>query len=437
MKKIVLIAAIGLIATGSVYAQQKWTLEQCIQHAIDNNLNIKSSVLTNDNQAIELEKAKNQRLPSLDGSLGTNMNFGTALNSSNNYVQQNSQSGNMGLNASVVLFSGFRIKNTIAAQEFNAKASREDVNKAKENMAVEVAQAYLQVLYNKELEKLALEQVALSEELLRQSEIKASLGKIPGGQVYEVKAQLAKDKLSETDCKSTLQLSLLDLSQLLELKEWKDFDIAEPLLSSDLLSLPIQSADDIYRYASENKSEVKSSEYRVKSSEKNVDVAKGGYYPSVSLGASYSNRLYSEQNASIAKQLDINGGSGIGLNVSIPIFNRFDTKNSVRQSKLSLEKAKLELESTKKTLYKEIQQAWFNADKAVEKYNASSETVTNTQEAFRFAEEKFNNGRATLYEYNQAKVNLASAKSNQLQAKYNLLFCIKILDFYKGDALKF
>ncbi|MDP4277437.1 MAG: TolC family protein, partial [Bacteroidota bacterium] len=364
------------------------------------------------------------------------------LNDKNASVKQTTKSASAGISTSMVLFNGFKVKNTIDAQRFSLQASSEELKKAKEDMAVNIASAYLQVLYNKELYAIAEEQVDLSQSQVTRSETMASLGKIPEGQVYEAKAQLAKDKYNATESKATLDLSLLELSQMLELKDWKDFDIVVPNIDMTSLALMIQPADEVYTYAVANKSDVRSSEYKLKSSEKNLNVTKAGLYPSVYLGANYSNRYYSEQSnlngtkANLGDQLNVNGGTAIGLSVSIPIFNRFDTKNSIRISKNEVERAKLEVENTKKTLYKEIQQAWFNATKASEKYVSSMETVKNSEEAFRFAEEKYNNGRATIYEYNEAKINLATAKSNQLQAKYNYLFSVKILDFYKGDPLK-
>jgi len=439
-KHLVILAGCLLPVVAS--AQQKWSLEACVDYAVKNNLTIKSNQLTTDNEQIKLAQAKNQRLPDLSASISPSVNFGTGLNDKNAYVKQNSKSASAGISTSMILFNGFKVKNTIDAQRFSLQASSEELKKAKEDMAVNIASAYLQVLYNKELYAIAEEQVDLSQSQVTRSETMASLGKIPEGQVYEAKAQLAKDTYNATESKATLDLSLLELSQMLELKDWKDFDIVVPNIDMTSLALMIQPADEVYTYAVANKSDIRSSEYKLKSSEKNLNVTKAGLYPSVYLGANYSNRYYSEQSnlngtkANLGDQLNVNGGTAIGLSVSIPIFNRFDTKNSIRISKNEVERAKLEVENTKKTLYKEIQQAWFNATKASEKYVSSMETVKNSEEAFRFAEEKYNNGRATIYEYNEAKMNLATAKSNQLQAKYNYLFSVKILDFYKGDPLK-
>lgn len=447
MNKLILALLTGALSLTAVSAQQKWSLEDCIDYAWKNNLSIKSSALNAQSQEINLEKAKNQRLPNLNADLSTPLNYGLAMNAQNLKTKgtfTNSVSAN--ISSSVTLFSGYQIKNSIAAQSFNWQASLEDLKKAKESMAVSIATAYLQVLYNKELHQISNEQVSLSQSLVDRSVIMATHGKIPEGQVYEVKAQLSKDQLSAVESQSTLSLSLLDLSQLLDLKEWSGFDIVTPTIDVANLNNSLQSAEDIYNIAVNTKSTVKSSEYRLKSSEKNLEVSKGAAYPRLSMYASYGNGYYSssktidsmrvEHTIPFGTQLKNNYGAGLGLSLSIPIFNRFDTRNGVRLSKIDLENAKLDLENTKKTLYKEIQQAWFNATKANVQYNSSADVVKNSEEAFRFAEEKYNNGKATLYEFNQAKMNLASARSNQLQAKYNLLFCIKILDFYKGEPLK-
>jgi len=222
---------------------------------------------------------------------------------------------------------------------------------------------------------------------------------------------------------------------MLELKEWSGFDFVVPQIDMDAIGLQITNADDVYNYAEANKSSVKASEYRLKSSEKSLKVAEGAYYPSVSISGNYSNIYYTDLEETFAEQIDQFYTASIDLNVSIPIFNRFDTKNNVKIAKNNMRNAELDVENSKKTLYKEIQQAWFNAKTALEKYYASSETLKQSEIAYKYAEEKFNYGRSTIYEFNEARMNRTSAISNQLQAKYNYLFCVKILDFYKGMPL--
>jgi len=434
MKPFIISLLIALFLTGSVSAQQKWTLEQCIDHALKQNISLKMSELTKQNQEITLENARNQRLPSVYASGSQALSFGQSLNSQGYYEFGNSQTYSASLSASVNLFSGFQVNNTIEAQRFNLLASVEDLKKAQESMSVSIASAYLQVLYNKEIHQVAVEQEKLTQIQLNRYIDMAALGKIPEGQVSEIRAQFANDKLTTAQALSDLKLSLLDLSQMLELEKWSDFDVVVPSLEVEALSLQLVPAEEIYAYASTHKPAIKASEMRLKSSEKELKVAEGGYYPSLSLGANYDNGFYGGS-TSLADQLETNSRTSVGVSLSIPIFSQFDTRNSVRSAKLNIKNAELEVENSKKTLYKEIQQAWFNATTALEKYYASKEAVTQSDIAFKFAEEKFNNGRSTAYEYYEARMNVASALSNLLQAKYNYVFCIKIVDFYKGEPL--
>lgn len=332
------------------------------------------------------------------------------------------------------LFSGFQISNTIKAQELNLKASLEDLKKARESLSVTIASAYLQVLFNKELLQLAKDQEALSLQQLDRYQSMAALGKIPEGQVSEIKALYANNQLETSRAQSNLQLALLDLAQLIELDDWTSFDIVVPAIDVKALALQLTPADEIYNSAVSLKPVVKASELRLEQNERQLKVAEGGYYPSLSVGASYGNGYYGG-NMSLADQLSKNARTSLHLSLSVPLFNRFETSNSVKSAKLAIRNAELEVENTKKTLYKEIQQAWFNASTAMDRFKASNESVEQSKIAFRFTEEKFNNARATAYEYDEARTKLASAQSNLLQAKYNYLFSVKILDFYKGEPL--
>lgn len=435
MRNIFLTFIVFFVFACMTNAQKQWTLQECIEHALNENITLKSSRINTENENIRLEQAKNQRLPGVSAYGSQSLSFGQSMNNLGVYENRNSQSYSAGLSTQISIFNGFQIQNSIKAQQFSLLASLEDLKRAQESMSVSIASAYLQVLFNKELYQLAQEQVELSKNQVSKYETMAESGKIPEGQVAEIRAQHAKNKQSAAESLSSLQLSLLDLSQLLELKDWSGFDVKVPQIDMAALGLQISDAENVYNYAVGNKSIVKASEYRVKGSEKSLKIAEGGKYPSLSLGANYSNGFYPDMTENFGKQLDINSRASFGLSLNIPVFNRFETKNSIKIAKNNLRTAELELENTKKTLYKEIQQAWFNAKTALEKYYASSETLKQSEIAYDYAEAKFNYGKSTVYEYNEARLNKLSAISNQLQAKYNYLFCVKILDFYKGDPL--
>ncbi len=438
-KTLISLLCMTQLAAFSLQAQKVWTLKECIDHALANNIAIKTAGLNAEAQEIQQKSTKYQRLPYVSASASHNIGFGQTQDNTGVYVNSNSQSTSAGISSGITLFNGFQLNNNIKAQQFSTLASLENLNKAKEDLSLNIASAYLQILYNKELYQLSLEQVALSKEQLRQYEIRYAHDKIPEGQLYEIKAKLAQDELSATQQKQTMELSLLELSQMLELQDWKDFNISQPdsqsLLNKEALLLP---AESIFDQAQSNRAAIKSAQYEVMTSEKMLEVSRGARYPTLSLGASYSNSYYNHSgipNLSLKDQLNNNGRSNIGLSLSVPIFNRLSTSNNIKRSNINLETARLQLENTKKLLYKEIQQAWFNAKTAEEKYQASFETILATQEAFRFTEEKFNSGRSTIYEYNEARMQLLKTRSEQLQAKYNLMFSLKILNFYRGNSI--
>lgn len=438
-KTIISLLCLILLATFGLQAQKVWTLKECIEHALAHNIAIKTAGLNAEAQEIQQKNSQYQRLPYVSASASHNFGFGQTQDNTGVYVNNNSQSTSAGISSGITIFNGFQINNNIKAQQFSSLASLENLNKAKEDLSLNIASAYLQILYNKELYQLALEQVSLSKEQLRQYEIRYAHDKIPEGQLFEIRARLAQDELSATQQKQTMELSLLELSQLLELEDWKDFDVSQPdsqsLLNKEALLLP---AESIFDQAQSNRAAIKSAQYEVMTSEKMLEVSRGARYPTLSLGASYSNSFYNHSgfaNPSLKDQLNNNGRSNIGLSLSVPIFNRLSTTNTIKRSNINLETARLQLENTRKMLYKEIQQAWFNAKTAEEKYQASFETIRATQEAFRFTEEKFNSGRSTIYEYNEARMQLLKTRSEQLQAKYNLMFSLKILDFYRGNSI--
>jgi outer membrane protein len=392
------------------------------------------SELSQENQAISLDRAKNQRLPNLSASLQQGASFGMSEVSPGDFKPQNTQSITGSISSSLMLYNGSKIKNTIEVQKINLLTSLEELKKAKESMSVSIASAYLQVLYNKELLQVAKEQEKLTQLQLERYINMANLGKIPEGQVSEIRAQLANDKLNTTQANNTLRLSLLDLSQLIELQKWTEFDVVVPTIDIEALRLNVTPAEEIFAYAQANKPGVKASELKLKGSKEELKVAKGGYYPTVSLSANYGDS-YFNPGKTLSSQLKDNSGLSVGIGVSIPIFNKYDTRNSVRSAEIAIKNAELDVENAKKTLYKEIQQAWFNATNALEKFNASKEAVTQSEIASKFAEEKFNSGKASAYEYYEARMKLVSATSNLLQAKYNYVFTVKILDFYKGEEL--
>lgn len=448
-RQLYLCALAGLLAASAGHAQeaaQTWSLEECIRYAIEHNIDLKQKQQQEEARKVELNTSKLSWLPAVNANMGQNFQFGRGTTKSGLIVDQNIANSSLNINLDMPIFDGLKIPNDIAARKLDLQAATENLNKAKEDLAINVTSYYLQVLYNKELLKIAKLQVTLTGEQVARTEALVKAGKVPLSQLYDIKAQLANDEVSLTEAQNNVNLALLDLAQSLELeRSGTSFDIAAPetgdVVASNMSS--ILPPDHIYDHAVTFKPQIKEQHYLLESQKKMLRVAQAGYYPKLSFGASYSNGYYhassdgeTADNPSFGDQLRQNGQKTVGFSLSIPLFNRMQVRNSVRSARISIRNQELMMENTKKTLYKEIQQAYYNATAAQEKYTASGKSVTATQEAFSYAEERYNAGKSTAFEFNEAKTKYAQSLAEQAQAKYNFIFRTKILDFYNGTPIR-
>lgn len=429
---------LGLIAvlllTSSAQAQRVWTLEQCIDTALANNRNMKLQRINYDSRDIAYRQSKHAQLPNLNASAGQNFNFGRSLAADNTYQNSNSQTTNFSISSGLNLFSGFRVKNTIDARRAELMASGADLQKIEKDIVMNVSTVFLQVLQNKELLANAENQLVITQENIdRRSEL-IHAGKLAEGEIFELQAQKAKEEVALVQAQNNLELSLLDLALVMDLEEIGGLDVVVP---NDLLEheLALLNADEVSESAVQSRPELQSAKYRLQSSEKNVEIAKSGSLPSLSLGASLGSGYYNmsnfSQNAPFSEQIKNNLSSGVGLNLSIPIFNRFETKSQVESAKLNVESSKIEIENVKKELRKNITQAYYNAIGAKNRWEASEKSVKANEESYRFANQRFEVGRGNQYEVNLAKTNLAQSISEQTQSKYEYVFRLKMLELMK------
>ena len=436
MKRIILIACV--MATGyGIQAQEAWNLQKCIEYAIEHNLSIKQQEASRNQSEVELNTAQWSRLPNLNGNVGQSFNFGRALQADNTYGNRNTANTNFSLGTNIPLFTGLQIPNSIALAKLNLKAATEDLKKAKEDISIQVASYYLQALFNEELSKVAQNQVKLSQEQLDRKVAFFKNGKASEAEVYEAKSRLAQDKMSAVQADNNYRLALLDLSQLLELPTPEGFTIAEPptVEMNVQLSLP----DEVYSQAMTNKPSIKAAQYRLEGAEKSIRIAQSGYYPQLSFGAGLSTNYYNMSGiemASFSSQWHQNFNKYLQFSLSIPLFNRFATRNRVKSARIQKNALQWRLEESKKTLYKEIQQAYYNALAAEAKYRSSQSASEASEASFKLMSEKYANGKATATEYNEVRTLWMKALSDHIQARYDYLFRSKILDFYKGEPLK-
>lgn len=430
------IIALAVLTSLPAAAQEKWDLRRCIDYAIEHNLSIKQQEATRDQSKVELNTAQWSRLPDLNGGVGQSFNFGRALQADNTYGDRNTQNSNFSLSTSIPLFTGLRIPNNIALSRLNLKAAIEDLNKAKEDISIQVTSSYLQILFNEELVKVANDQVALSREQLKLKEAFLENGKASEAEVYEARARVAQDELSAVQADNNYRLAVLDLSQLLELPSPDGFGVVSPQVEDFAASLSLP--EDIYAEAVLGKPAIKAAQYRLEGASKSIRIAQSAWYPQLNFGAGIGSSYYKVsglENASFSSQWHQNLNKYFQFSLSIPLFNRFETRNRVKSARIQRTALSWQLEESKKALFKEIQQAYYNAVAAESKFQ-SSRTATEASEAsFRLTSEKYANGQANATEYNEARTNWMKATSDMIQAKYEYLFRTKILDFYKGVPL--
>ncbi len=433
----VLILTMSALATAQ--NNQVWSFKECIDYAIEHNITVKQSQNTLEQREIDVNTAKNSRLPNLSASASQNFSFGRGLTADNTYSNTNTTSTSFNLNTSVAIFNGFSIKYGIEMSSLELAAATEDLKRAKNDIRVAVSQAYVQILYDKEILAVALNQSQRdSLQLIRINEM-AKNGKASKSEVAAQQSSLAQSRLSVVQAENKLGLALLDLTQLLELPNPEGFDIAVPdagSLEPEILPNP----DVIYEEALGIRPEIRAGELRLDYANVGISREKGAYLPSLSLSAGLGTNFYTSSGRATDNfwnQINRNFSQYIGLSLSVPIFNRFSTRNSVKTAMLNFDNQKLQLENTKKTLFKEIQQAYYNAVASQSKLNSSREAAESAELSMNLTTQKYENGKANITEYNDAKSRYLEAESNYLQARYECLYQTELVNFYRGKEIDF
>ena len=320
-----------------------WSLDDCIGYALANNIDVQQRALQVEQNEVELSTAKYSRLPDLNASIGGDASFGRVLSSDNTYKDNNQTSGSLNISTSLPVFQGMRINRQVKGGKLDLAAAMQDLERAREDVSINVMTLYLEVLYNKELTDVAERQLALSTLQATQSRELVAAGKQPESARYESEALMAKDQLSLTQARNDLQLALLNLSQALNRESAAGFDVVVPELDSvTLASLHrLGTADGVYNYAVENRPHIKAERLRLESSENSVLIAKSALYPSISLSGGYGTGVYSADSDKFWAQMRHNSREYVGLSMNIPIFNRRATRNNIRSAQLSARSQRL------------------------------------------------------------------------------------------------
>ena len=452
MKKTATFVLFAAILSQPAMAQKTWSLRECCDYAVSHNIGILQQENQCRQQELQLSTARNSRLPDLNGSVSQNFSFGRGLTAENTYSNTNTSSTSFSLGSSVPLFTGFQIPNQIKLNQLNLEAATQDLEKAKNDICMQVAQAYVQILYNMEISDVAHRQVGIDSMQVVRLQALVDNGKASGAQLSQQQATLANSRLTATQADNNQQLAILTLTQLLELPTADGFAVVRPDgldgengqngMRGSLFSggAAVPSPDVIYAEALGIKPEIAAQELRLRATDHSIKIAQAGYLPTLSLSGGLGSNYYTTSGFpadAFSTQLKNNFSQYIGLNLSVPIFNRFQTRNSIRNARIEQENQQLRLDNTKKTLYKEIQQACLNTTAAQAKYESSTVAAKSSHDAFTLMQAKYENGKANITEFNEAKNNYLRAESDCVQARYELLYQQALIQFYRGRSLDF
>jgi outer membrane protein len=448
------------------FSQQPWSLSDCIDYAHANNLQIKRTELQADIAKVNELQAKTNILPDLNADINRSYSFGHSLDPfTNSFITNNSVSDNYQLSSSVALFNGLQNFNNIKRTEYATLAAMTDIEQEKIDITMQISTAYLDILFKKELLEITKSQKELTAQQLERTSKLVDAGSLAKGELLEIQSQLANESLNVTNAKNDLNLSYLNLVQILALDSLANFDIVVPdTVEPDFIAdIPIFT--EIYNEGLLYLPHIKSAQYSLKSNEHLLAMRKGERSPTIYLSGSvytgYSDQRkltnpdaapsevaigylegdpgqqvvtqsYPRENYPYQDQFHDNVAERVTVGVRIPILNHWETNNNIRKARIQLEDSQYNLEQFKQQLMKEVRQAHNDAISAREKYYAAIEAVNSYKESFHYTEQKFNVGIVNSVDYNISKNNLIKAESDLLQAKYSYIFSVKILDFYRG-----
>ena len=435
----ILLLALTLCLTQVSRAQNTggWTLRQCIDYALQHNIQIKTQEVSLETADASLEQAKAQQYPTLNFSSSFGTNFQN-VSTYNEYMEKNggvSVSNSFGLNSGLSLYQGGRLRNTVRQSQVQRDASELDVEQARIDLEISVAQAFLQVLYNREALDLNRQAEELSARQVDRGQQLFQAGSISRVELSQLKSQHASDQYQTVSAENTLESARLQLKQLLELGLDEPFEVRYPEIDDAVVGMPVPDLADAYAEALATLPQIRSSELDLESAELGVKIAQGSALPSISMNAGLSTGYSSGTGVTYFDQLGNKLGESLGLNLSLPIFNGKQVRTNVRKAQLQRESVRLQGESTRKQLLSTIESVRNDALAAQQRYFAAKSQLEAAAESFRLVSEQFEAGIKNTVELLTEKNNYLNARSQQLQAKYQALLSEKLLQRYMNQPI--
>jgi outer membrane protein len=457
----------------SGFSQKQWSLQECVDYAVQHNLSVKQQFIATVSQENAVNQSFYSFFPTLNASGSGSFNWGRSVDPfSYQFYNTEIKSINPSLSSNVTIFNGFQLQNTLRQSKLNFMAGQNDLKKIQNDISLSVVSAYLQFLYTKEQFKLTQSRVNESQRQRDRTKAMTDAGVMTQGNLLDAESQLANEELNNITAENQNTIARLSLAQLLELDSIANFDIVTPQVDIPTSSVLNSTADELFQLALSHLPEIKSATFKEESALTSVSIARGSYMPRLTMFGSLSTGYSSTaRNANgeplflgyfptgyvttsgenvlapvsitdyvktpLSTQFDNNITKAVGVSLSIPIFNGFSSRYRVSNAKLNLLSAETSLQQSKNTVFKSVQQAVTDANAAQKKFQALTKSVTALNEAYMYAEKRYNAGLTSSLEFLTATNNLTRGKVELLQAKFDLIFKIKVLDFYAGNPLAF
>ncbi len=440
MKLKIFVILLLTLTLGLQAQQRKWTLEECVTYAVENNLTVQQFELDLEDAKIDKSDAIGNFLPTLNGQLNAAVNTGLSFDPTTNQPVNATQFTSSGVVSSQInLFDGLSNVHQLNRAKLNAIANQYRLDDLVDDIRLNVANSYLQVLSNKESLKVARAQYVVTEQDLKRTKELVESGVVPRGDLLEIEATAANQEQAIVNGESLVTIALINLAQLLQITDYENFDVADEEFDVPLAEILGNSPKEIFAKAMEFRNDIRFSQANVELAEKDLSISKAGTFPSLgaffNYNTRYSDNFFDPLTGLVIpfdQQLWINDGVSFGGQISIPVFNGNSIKNSIKRSKISLEKAKMQFEQDKLELETTINQAYVDVQSFGKAYEAAEKTLEARQTSLDYARERYDVGLMNAFDYGQAQARRDDAAADAIRTKYEYIFRIKILEFYFG-----
>jgi outer membrane protein len=416
--------------------EKKWTLEECVDYAIKNNISVKQSELDLKTSDIEKMEAIGGFLPTLSASANYSMNTGASINPvTNQFQNQTFKSFSASANSGITIFNGLANWKTLQRSKLNKIANTYRLDKMKDDIALSVANSYLQILFNKEQLKVLVSQNSITKENLIRTQQLIDAGSLPAGDIYELKATDATQQQQIISTENTLLISKIALCQMLLINEYTTFDISDEVIDLPLTDLSNETQQNILAKAKESVNDIKIALSNVDIAKKDVSISRSSYLPTLSGFIGYNTRWSESTPFNFADQLSLFDGTAVGLQLNVPILNGFATRGRVQRAKINQERSEFQLQQAELDLESKVYQAYNDVINAKKSYEAAQKTLEAREQAFKYSKERYEVGLLNTFDFSQSSIALDNAQSELLRTKYDYIFRTKILEFYFGIPL--